>query len=460
MSMAGASEVVSMGPHSGRLEMTCPSPKDRKVRKRSPDCGGRVLPDSAEVRHRDWNAFRAIVIALWAQQIGVLVVIVLSGRNLLDEGSIAAGLSSLLSWVLVGLCGWVLVDALVGAHPLRVYGWLAFPALYMAVREATVGRSVLTPVAFALVALTVAQLRVRLDRAMRLLGWLVIFTAVACVLVAVLLPFVGMHASIKYGVVQADKAIIPGVGLLKGLFSNPNNTGTFLALGLPFVVTVRPRALALGGLVLVGTVLVWTSSRSALAAGAAVVFVLVAGERLRPRWYLISFVTALTVTGALPFVSGDVEAFSARGSIWLALKDTLDPMTWVFGGGTGWFDAVASNSGTYINSAAVQAHNQALHLIVTGGWLVLLTTLVLLWMLSVRASKLGGREGAAMRAWLLALIVVGSLEVPLGYADRVLFWPVVLLPLAVLAGTGPEDWESSGTSGCAPKGSPPISTAK
>lgn len=382
---------------------------------------------------RDWRAFVTISAVLWSQQIGVLVVKLLLGSGVSNEGALVDRISSLLSWILVIVAAWILFDSLLGKRPVRVYWLLLAPGIYMALREITAGGSAVTAVAFVLVASAVAQLRVDTSRAIRLLGWLVAATAIFCLLVAVAIPRTGLHTAAASRFLSADKSLIAGTGLLRGVFSSSNNAGNFFALGLPFTALIRPRWVSIAAMSTICAAVVWTSSRSSIAA-VVVVLVVVGLDKLLRGWrYLALLFLGVAMAWALPFVTTAEEAFSERGMIWLAIRDLLRPAQWVAGTGVNWFGVVAEDSATYISSSAVQAHNQALHLVVTGGFVVLALTFIFLADLGVKASKLNEEGGVCMRAWLLALVVIGSLEVPLGYADRVLFWPVVLLPAALLS---------------------------
>ena len=180
---------------------------------------------------------------------------------------------------------------------------------------------------FPAVVLAVWALRPRLDR-LALLGWLTGVTALIGVVLGAFLPSKGILTAAAGGFIAPEKEILPW-GILIGPFSDGNNFGQFLALGLPAVARVRNRlSRALLALLIVFAV-VWTSSRSSLAAiavGAFVLLVLGAVETQRLTALVDALAegdaaTALTLMHEI--VTGGVDLLDFADQITEYLRDLM-----------------------------------------------------------------------------------------------------------------------------------------
>ncbi|CAJ0557458.1 unnamed protein product, partial [Mesorhabditis spiculigera] len=85
--------------------------------------------------------------------------------------------------------------------------------------------------------------------------------------VGVFLPESGIFISSAGTAVAPTKEILP-LGILIGIFTDGNNLGQYLVLGLPSVMLIPRRVVRAAGVAVVLFAIVWTSSRSSLAAAA------------------------------------------------------------------------------------------------------------------------------------------------------------------------------------------------
>lgn len=387
-----------------------------------------------------------VVGALWIQQTGILL---LPSLGLAPLVRIVAQLSAV---VYVAASMLLVLGHLadsrrwLGAAPL-----LVAPAIYMVCRD--FADEILRPVPFVFVLLVMAfmTLRAPMELYLRLTAVLVVIVAIASLLLGSLSPVIGLRTDIASEILRVDKEVLQGMGLLKGPFGSENNLGNYLVLGLPFVILFRSRLAVYGSFIVVGSALLWTSSRSSLAGAFVILTMIVLGQRLRGHGYMV-ILSVIAVLGVLlPFVPQDEMSFSGRGAIWAGLVSTLGFPYGLLGRGTLAFDRLSADAQTYINSAAIQGHNQALHLLVVGGATLFFLTAAMLWRVALTASRLEGEIGVAARAWLMALFTVGILEVPLGFSDRATFWPVVLVPLAVLLAPRLKEIRSTRSTFCRPR---------
>ena len=102
-------------------------------------------------------------------------------------------------------------------------------------------------------------------RKLATLGYLVVLTAVVCIALGTFLPESGIYVSSAGAAVAPPKEILP-LGILIGIFTDGNNLGQYLVLGLPTVMLIPRRVVRAAGIAVVLFAIVWTSSRSSLAA--------------------------------------------------------------------------------------------------------------------------------------------------------------------------------------------------
>jgi len=261
------------------------------------------------------------------------------------------------------------------------------------------------------------------------LGVLVILTALIALVLGAAFPEAAILREADGTVREAAKALLPQLGLLEGQFTSENNLAQFLSLGLPFVLLVRPRWLAVVGVVLVGLALVWTSSRGGLiTAGTVLVLALVLYAAR--SWPAVLGAAAVCVW--LPLHQWPDDAFTSRAGIWRISTQEWFTNADLFGFGSQWFETMARNATSSLNAAAYHGHNQFVQFGVTGG--VLLVVVAACWLLALALVSLrpSAPEQRTAGLLLVAIVVSSFFEVPLGFVDRWSFWSVTLVPLAIV----------------------------
>jgi O-antigen ligase len=337
-----------------------------------------------------------------------------------------------LFYLTVGLCLWII--ALLWRHSpsRRGLALIVFllPWAYLVTRDKYAGQSPenvyrLMP----LLAVTIWMLRPRLAR-LQVLGYVVGVTVVTSVLVGIALPDHGVLRNASGEFVTVDKQILPW-GSLVGIFTNGNNLGQFIAMGLPTVMLIRargPRSL----IVLCSLfALVWSASRSSIVAvGLAIVaYVIVSRTRANSRAMvaLVFLGIAFAAVGILPLITRDPGAFTNRGAIWHASR-----MAWeqdpAFGNGSDWFSIVGSSSAS-LGTTVFHAHNQFLQLLVTGGVVLAVLVGVLIVTAMTAAARLAVCGHTVGVSYLAAIAGTCMLEVSLVIVDNSLVFPVAVLPL-------------------------------
>src|SRR4051795_6088646 len=182
-----------------------------------------------------------------------------------------------LFYLTVGLCLWII--ALLWRHSpsRRGLALIVFllPWAYLVIRDKYAEQSPenvyrLMP----LLAVTVWILRPRLAR-LQVLGYVVGVTIVTSLLVGIALPDHGVLRNASGQFVTVDKQILPW-GSLVGIFTNGNNLGQFIAMGLPAVMLIRARGPRTVIVLCSLFALVWSASRSSImAVGLAIVAYLI-----------------------------------------------------------------------------------------------------------------------------------------------------------------------------------------
>ncbi|SDQ68285.1 O-antigen ligase family protein [Quadrisphaera sp. DSM 44207] len=387
----------------------------------------------------------ALVLATWALVVVPRLLQTLTAPKFRvsvgEEGAAPTALAAASQLALLGavaaVCLWVLLTRLPRARAdrwgslaaaLGLWGFLVFRDLYAG--HVPDRASVLFP----LLVLAVWVLRPAL-RDLAVLAWLTGLTAAVSTAVALVAPEQGLFRSVRGEFIQPDKQLLPG-GVLVGVFTQGNNLGQFLVLGLPAVVLVARRRWRLLLVVLVAAALVWSASRSSLAAFAAAAATLLAlalsgrSPALRACVSSGALAVATALTLLLPFLTRDDAAFSNRGYIWrLSLAAWREHL--LVGHGPDHYAAVARFANPLVGTA-FHGHNQVVQVLVTGGLVHLCLTGLLLVLLCRRAVA-SARAGSAWPTLaLVSLLVSCSLEVSFGVVDRDFLLPVTVLPLAVL----------------------------
>lgn len=261
-------------------------------------------------------------------------------------------------------------------------------------------------------------------RTLSMIGALTVLTAVGCLALAVLVPtyvFVDTVAS-------APKGFLGG-RLLAGPFHHPNQLGSMMALGLPFVTMMRHcRGVGVASALLV---LVLTGSRTAmLTVAVGALFALVWRYRRRPGQPVVLGPALLTVAAVgvvVPLTAGS-GAFTGRGRIWERSIASWSE-TPVFGSGPGFYSRAALTAD--MPNAAFHAHNMFVQFLTIGGLVAAVAFLTLMWHLIASASRWGKARELALAAWPIMFLVNGWLEMPTDFfAPGSLAW-VTWMPLAL-----------------------------
>jgi O-antigen ligase len=352
--------------------------------------------------------------------------------------SLATYTQRLLLYMTIAYCLWIIVQASRYSPKGRGFALLVFllPCLYLWVRDIYLQqRAENTRVIFLLAVIAIWVLRPRL-RSLITLGYLVGATVVICLLMGILLPSKGIFHSSQGTVLISDKQIFP-IGLLVGVFSQENNLGQFIVMGLPSIFLIPRRKLRwmLVGLSILAVV--WSSSRgSLLALGMVAVAALLLKVFKRHRagaGFLIALAPIVLVC-VLPFVTHDPLAYTTRGYIWqqslLAWSDDK-----VFGLGSAWYRIVGTTSAA-LGATVFHGHNQLVQLLVTGGYVLAFLVGALLLLTLIRAVRLARDVSTFGVLYLVAFAGTCLLEVSLALVDNTLAAPVTIVPLAVIAFTG------------------------
>ncbi|GIG28935.1 O-antigen ligase family protein [Cellulomonas marina] len=318
---------------------------------------------------------------------------------------------------------------LVGPALLLLLAW----AVQLATLAAGGGTLLKDMVLFAGIVVAVTLLRPG-RAAVHALGWSTLALAVLSLLMGVLTPYAGTQVRPES---VADEKFVSGFGILAGPYPSGNNLGLVLAVGLPAVLALpRPRV-RWAGVVVVAVALFLTSSRTSWAAAVVAVGVWALLVLVRPGLRTRAAAAVLAAAGVvwvvLPLVTRSPTAFTNRGWYWVEGLAAWRERPWL-GWGSDYYLRVAQSDGA-LGGFAFHAHNQVVQLLVTGGLVVaLLVGSALVWA-GVRAARLAPATPWAA-AFLVALLVTASFEVPLGTVDRQMFYPFAALPLALVLALG------------------------
>jgi uncharacterized membrane protein YeaQ/YmgE (transglycosylase-associated protein family) len=352
------------------------------------------------------------------------------------ESPLAHHIEQLLTYTLIAWCLWA---ALQSAGEVRrerraTLVLMLAPWVYIVIRDFYLGhiphsvQSVYPVVVFA-----VWRMRPRIDT-LGLVGHLTGWTAIISVAIGAFLPAKGVFSQVSGELIAPEKQILPW-GVLVGIFTNGNNLGQFLVLGLPAIGFIRRRWVryVMAGFIVFA--IVWTSSRGSLAAivvglvGAWVLRALRRDARASASATLV--VIAGLVVAILPFTAKTNDAYTNRGYIWrLSLQEwSRDPL---FGLGSDWYQAI----GKYANllpSTAFHGHNQVVQTLVVGGIVNLVVVLGMVLVLVVRAARWSRVPVLFPTVYLAMLFVTCTLEVSFGFVDRAFVLAVTVIPVAFIA---------------------------
>lgn len=407
------------------------------------DLDGDFSLDTPRSRRRQWAA--ALIVLVWAQ--GVLPSLIrslttskhqvsLTMQSVASESGLTARADRFLTYGEMVCSLAILVIFGRGARLSRVAGLvlLLLPWVYLIVRDDFNGNP---PdkrlLAYPLVVLAVWALRPALTD-LRPLAYLVAGTAVISVLMGFFLPSAGiLQDASNAGAAVEDKQVF-SQGILLGPFSQGNQLGSYLVIGIASLGLIRTRPLRWFSIAVTVYALLWASSRSSLVTLAVLAFTVVllnaVAQRTRAALGVCLVVVVALITCATPVLTNDPEAFTNRGFIWAQVLKAWngDP---VFGLGTDWFAKTAASSGAIANSA-YDAHNQLLQLLTTGG-IALAAVVGLMLVAATVAAAARARAGQLFGLYFMtALLGAGWLEASFGFVDRNQVTAVAIVPLAFL----------------------------
>lgn len=352
--------------------------------------------------------------------------------NVESLSTLANAVSILLLGILVLYCALVLLLSLRRASVrIGALTVLLLPFAYnigsTVANAQTLPNNAVGPIA---VILALATSSVRLSN-LTPVAYLLGVTAATSVGLGVFLPHIGLMAGSSGAVTVADKGILAD-SLLAGVYNHSNVLGTMLILALPTVLLVRHRGHQLIILLVTGVGILWSSSRTSLAAtGVAIAcfgLMSLLSARARPAFVALSVLAALGAVVLIPLNTHELEAFSSRGQIWIGslAQAATNP---VFGSGYGWYGYIAEYNNSLI-AVAFNGHNLFVNSITTGGLVYLLVLALLFITLMVAASRFAVRGHLAVYVFVITYAVVSCLEVVARYRDLdPAFWAIVI-PIA------------------------------
>ena len=340
-----------------------------------------------------------------------------------------------LYFLVVAVCVLIIIGYLtdVRASTLGALAAMIAPWGYIFIRDLYVPTKISQEgIVYILIVLAVWFLRPRISW-LQILGYLMGFTAVLSVSIAVLRPAQAIFRTAAGEVIVDDKQILPG-GLLVGIFTHGNNLGQFLALGLPTIFLIRKQwhRLILAAVALLA--IVWSASRGAMFAVAVGVLVYGLIRVCRPWLRVLIASIAVFVPFALvclvPLLTSSPEAFTNRGLVWSASLHAWRAEPW-FGLGSDWYQMIGRTS-SRIAGSVFHGHNQFVHLMVTGGVVFVLLVLPQLFVATKRATLLA-REGQFFAVtWLAILGGTCMFERSFAFVDDGNFLIATVVPLAFI----------------------------
>ena len=344
-------------------------------------------------------------------------------------------LSHLLTLLVIGWCVLVVArrSADLPTDRRRVLVILLAPWIYLITRDIYAGVHLhLQDLEYPAIVIAVWVLRPPL-RKMALLGYLAAALALISVLMGVFLKSKGLYHASNGDLVPLDKKILPW-GILVGPLTSENNLGQVLVLGLPLIGLARSRIVKLLVILLTAYAIVWTASRSsiaALAVGGLIALALqVPGRRLRQVVAAVLLLAAGLVMIAIPVSTSDGTAFSNRGYIWIASLRTWSQHRF-FGLGSKFYSSLARYE-EGLGGQAFHGHNTFVQMVVMGGAICLVLVAAMAVVSLGSAVRWVGRGVNVPAVLLGTFFVSATLEWSFGFYDRDFLLAVTVLPMAMV----------------------------
>jgi O-antigen ligase len=243
----------------------------------------------------------------------------------------------------------------------------------------------------------------------------------------------GIYHSRTGDLVPLDKKILPW-GILVGPLTSENNLGQALVLGLPLIGLARNHIVRLVVILLTAYAIVWTASRSSIAAmavgGLIALALQVPGRKLRQVVAVVALLAAGLVMIAIPVSTSDGTDFSNRGYIWITSLRAWSQHR-VFGLGSQYYSSLAKYE-EGLGGQAFHGHNTFVQMVVVGGavGLVLVAAMAIVSLGS--AVRWVGRGVNVPAVLLGTFFVSATLEWSFGFYDRDFLLAVTVLPLAMI----------------------------
>ncbi len=250
----------------------------------------------------------------------------------------------------------------------RVLVILLAPWIYLITRDLYAGVHLhLQDLEYPAIVIAVWVLRPPL-RKLALLGYLAALLALISVLMGVFLKAKGLYHASNGDLVPLDKKILPW-GILVGPLTSENNLGQALVLGLPLIGLARSRLVKLVVILLTSYAIVWTASRSsiaALAVGGLIALALqVPGRKLRQVVAAVAVLATALVMIAIPVSTSVGTDFSNRGYIWITSLRAWSQHR-VFGLGSRYYSSLAKYE-EGLGGQAFHGHNTFVQMVAVGG---------------------------------------------------------------------------------------------
>jgi O-antigen ligase len=283
-------------------------------------------------------------------------------------------------------------------------------------------------------------------RKLVLLGYLGAALTAISLLMGIFLSAKGLYHASSGDLVSLDKRILPW-GILVGPLSSENNLGQVLVLGLPLIGFARSRAVRWVVVVMTAYAIVWTSSRSsiaALAVGGIIALALqVPWRKARPVIAAILLLAAGLVMIAIPVSTSDGKDFSNRGYIWITSLRAWSEHR-VFGLGSQWYSALARYE-EGLGGAAFHGHNTFVQMVIMGGAVALVLVAAMAVVSVGSAVRWVGRGYNVPAVLLGTFFVSATLEWSFAFFDRDFLLATTVLPMAMVlfAKHGRDDEQSA-----------------
>lgn len=354
----------------------------------------------------DGGLFRVLAVLIWAACVLPTAILMVRAGRVWGE---TASYDSLTQWLRNVSIGFVVIWAIriiisrgaeLGRRPFGVVLLTFFALFWPVLTNYLHGGPVAGNLSAALVSLTVAlavfSLRLSVHH-LGIIGMLGGLTGLVSLVMAVLWP-------------MSAYSVEPAGRVLAGPFSNNNYLGITLVLCLPFALLIRKRLYMLSSMVIMIIPILMGGSRTAVAVLLIVAAVggltsLTSRPNVRRVIVGASCGMALVVSGALPYLALDEDAFTSRGTIWSLAREQFGDFVFL-GAGEGWFEANSFSAGFSLN----HAHNMLLHPLIVGGLAglaVVAGLLVMILVFGLRVARADG--GVSPGLFALGLFVAGAL---------------------------------------------------